>query len=125
MQHRGFPRWGPSSRKQSAKLGQPSLGNGPGNQNLPCRLHPLNQEQFFTVFRKFGTHFVAQVTLGGSLYYYLAVEKSYTQNETQVEANVTLEYKAVFTSSKATASAEWQTLGQTWADSRIVAGSAS
>jgi hypothetical protein len=120
-----FTGWGLAVADQSPSWVSSSFLNDPDVQNLPTSFTPENQEQFFAVFRKFGTHFVGQVTLGGSLYYYLAVEKSYTQNETQVEANVSLEYKAVFVSSKATASAEWQTLGQTWADSRIVTVSAT
>ncbi|MFI1916420.1 MAC/perforin domain-containing protein [Nocardia sp. NPDC020380] len=88
--------------------------------NLPTTFTPENQEQFFAVFRKWGTHLVAQVIVGGSLDYYEAVQTSYSSNLQTVSANITLEYKAVFTSTKAESQTEWEQLGKTWANSRTV-----
>jgi MAC/Perforin domain-containing protein len=89
-------------------------------QNLPTTFTTENQEQFFQVFRKFGTHFVSKVTVGGKMNYYVAVEESFTSNTTTVQADVALEYKAVFLSAQAAAQTEWKQLTQNWADSRIV-----
>jgi len=94
--------------------------NDPDVQALPTTFTPENQEQFFAVFRKWGTHYVAQVILGGSLDYYSAVMTSYSSSQTQVKANIELEYKAVFTSGKATSEVQWAQLGQNWANSRTV-----
>jgi hypothetical protein len=79
-----------------------------------------NPAPFFNVFAKWGTHYVTQVSMGANLAYNAAVQTSTTTTETDVAANLTLEYKAVFVSGKAEASAEWKTLGETWAESRTV-----
>ncbi|WP_067707626.1 MAC/perforin domain-containing protein [Nocardia yamanashiensis] len=92
----------------------------PDIKNLPSSFTPQNQEQFFAVFRKWGTHYVGQVVVGGSLDYYEAVQTSYSMNQQQVSANIQLEYKAVFTSAKAESKTQWDELGRTWSDSRIV-----
>jgi hypothetical protein len=105
---------------QSASWVSSDFAEDPDVEVLPTTFTPANEDLFFAVFRKFGTHFVAQVTLGGALTYYVAVQRSYSSDEQKVEANVSLEYKAVFMSTKATAEAEWQQLGQTWASSRLV-----
>lgn len=97
----------------------------PDVQALPDTFTQQNQDLFFTVFRKWGTHFVAQVIVGGSLDYYEAVMTSYSSSQTQVQANIELEYKAVFTSSRATSEVQWNHLGQNWANSRTVKVSAT
>lgn len=112
--------WDLKVNQISANWLTPEFVNDPDVQALPTTYTPENQEQFFVVFRKWGTHFVSQVTLGGSLDYYSAVMTSYSSSQTQVKANIELEYKAVFTSSKATSEVEWEQLGQNWASSRTV-----
>ncbi|HLK02194.1 MAG TPA: MAC/perforin domain-containing protein [Streptosporangiaceae bacterium] len=112
--------WELKVNQTSANWLTPEFVNDPDVQALPSTFTSENQEQFFTVFRKWGTHFVAQVILGGSLDYYSAVMTSYSSSQTQVKANIELEYKAVFTSSKATSEVQWSQLGQNWANSREV-----
>lgn len=110
---------------QSSSWLSPEFTDDPTVQNLPAEFTPENQADFFAMFRKFGTHFISKVIAGGSMDYFVAVEKSFSSSEYTVEADVSLEYKAVFYSAKAEAEAEWQQLGQTWAESRIVKVDAS
>lgn len=112
--------WELKVKQTSANWLTPEFTSDPDVQALPDTFTPQNREQFFTVFRKWGTHYVAQVILGGSLYYYSAVMTSYSSSKTEVKANLEAEYKAVFTSAKATSEAEWEKLGQKWASSRSV-----
>ena len=86
---------------------------------------PQNAYLFFRVFNKFGTHFVNQVIVGGKLYYYTAVNTSYSSNLEQIHTDISLEYKAVFVDTSVNASADWQTLGQQWSSSRKVSIDAS
>ncbi|GAB2511250.1 MAC/perforin domain-containing protein [Nocardia heshunensis] len=103
----------------------PAFRNDPDVKNLPDTFTPQNQEQFFSVFRKWGTHLVDRVVVGGSLDYYEAVQTSYSSNQQSVSANITLEYKAVFTSGKAESKTQWDTLGKSWSNSRLVTVSAT
>ncbi len=98
----------------------PNFSEDPSVENLPNVFNNDNKEEFFQVFRKFGTHYVSQVICGGNMNYYEAVERSYSSNEQEISANASMEYKALFTSAKATSEAEWNQLGQTWANSRVV-----
>ncbi|APA97131.1 hypothetical protein NS506_03075 [Nocardia seriolae] len=98
----------------------PEFRDDPDVKNLPSTYTPENQEQFFAVFRKWGTHLVTHVVVGGSLDYYEAVQTSYSMNQSQINANIQLEYKAVFTSSKAESHTQWEQLGKNWSNSRLV-----
>jgi hypothetical protein len=91
----------------------------------PPQFTPQNAYLFYRVFNKFGTHFVYQVVVGGRLYYYEAVQTSYSSDQKQVNTNISLEYKAVFVDSSVQAQADWQTLGQQWSSSRTVSVQAS
>jgi hypothetical protein len=115
-----FTGWELLLTSQSAEWMSDDFTEDPIVENLSPTFTPENREQFFEMFRKFGTHFISQVTLGGSLSYYVAVEQSFSSNEQEIQANLQLEYKAVFVSAKASAEAEWSQLGQSWANSRIV-----
>ncbi len=79
-----------------------------------------NEDEFFAFYDIYGTHFVHQVKLGGSIYYYVAVEKSFESNETKVQTHLELEYKGIFARTKAEADANWQKLGKQWSESRVV-----
>jgi len=87
---------------------------------LPDSYTAATQKKFFTFFSKYGTHYVHQVKLGGSLYYYVAIEKSTTLDESKVQTNLDLEYKGLFGKVKADASAAWEKVDKTWANSRTV-----
>lgn len=112
--------WEVKVNQTSANWLTPEFTSDPDVQALPDTFTTQNQEQFFTFFRKWGTHYVAHVVVGGSLDYYSAVMTSYSSSLTKVKANIELEYKAVFTSSKATSEVLWTQLGENWANSRTV-----
>jgi len=60
--------------------------------------HPDNVAIFADFFDDFGIYFTSQVTLGGSLEYYVAVNKSSQMSTTEISANVKLDYNALFSS---------------------------
>jgi hypothetical protein len=84
------------------------------------QFNPSTQQLFFTVFQKWGTHLVTKVVLGGNINYFSAVNSTFSSDDTTISANLSLEYKAVFVDAAAQASADWKTLGQTWANDRSV-----
>jgi hypothetical protein len=88
--------------------------------DLPEVFSKDTQDEFFSFFIKYGTHYVTQVELGGHLYYYVAIDKSFSSDETVVKANMNAEYKGVFGKVKAEAESTWKQLGKNWANSRIV-----
>lgn len=87
---------------------------------LPKAFSTESRDAFFSFFMKYGTHIVSQVELGGHLYYYVAVEKSFSSDETKVKANMEAEYKGMFAKVKAEAESTWNTLDKNWSSSRIV-----
>lgn len=87
---------------------------------LPTEFSSATRPAFFRFIRKYGTHYVSRVAVGGRLYYYVSVEKSYLSNDTQIGANVTLEFNAVLVSAKAESQAEWKKLGTSWVTNRTV-----
>lgn len=115
-----FTGWNLALADQSSNWLSPGFIGDPDIETLPDTFTAQNQEQFFTVFRKFGTHFVSQVTVGGAMNYFVAVMKSYQKSEAEIQANIALEFKAVFYSASAESSAEWKQLGESWAESRVV-----
>jgi len=87
---------------------------------LPETYSESTQKKFFSFFSKYGTHYVHQVQLGGSLYYYVAIEKSTTTSESNIEANLNMEYKGLFGKVKTEASAAWEKVEKNYANSRVV-----
>ena len=87
---------------------------------LPTEFNRETREDYFSFFIKYGTHYVTQVELGGHFYYYVAVEKSFTSDESKITANMEAEYKGVFGKVKAEAESTWKNLGKDWANSRVV-----
>lgn len=87
---------------------------------VPERYTLETQNAFFSFFRKFGTHYVDQVKMGGRLQYSVAIEKSFTSDETQLNINLDAEYKGAFASVKATSESEWKKVDKNWSQSRIV-----
>jgi hypothetical protein len=88
--------------------------------SLPEKFSKESEEEYFAFFDAYGTHFVHQVTLGGSLYYYVAVQKTYESSEEEMRAKIDAEYKAVFAKTKVEAEAEWKKVGKQWTENRIV-----
>ena len=105
---------------QSSDWVSTDFTDDPDVKNLPDSFTPQNQDAFFAVFRKFGTHFVSQVTVGGSFYYFVAVDKSFSSNEETITVDIKLEYNAVFASGSAESKTEWGQLSKHWAESRSV-----
>lgn len=94
--------------------------NDPLVANLPSEFSPATRAQFFSVLRKYGTHWIASITMGSSLYYYAAVQTTQESSETTISAKVELEYNTVLIKTKAEAEADWKKLGESWAKSRRV-----
>jgi hypothetical protein len=76
------------------------------------------RQHCFDFFHLFGTHFVDQVYMGGSLYWYGAVDKSYTEQQTTIEAKASLEYQGLFTQAAAQAQTDWQAASKEWVENR-------
>jgi MAC/Perforin domain len=91
--------------------------NDPLYKNLPDKFSEATRETFFAFFRRYGTHYISKVTLGGELSYYCAVDKSYSENTEKIEAQANAEYTAAF---KSSASASWSTVDKSWSNSRAV-----
>jgi hypothetical protein len=87
-------------------------------ESLPTTYSDDNQQAFFAFFDKYGTHYVERVRVGGRLYYYIAVEKSYLHEDKEIKAKLDLEYNAVVASAKAKSSADWQQLTDKWTKNR-------
>ncbi|MEA2328394.1 MAG: hypothetical protein QOE68_3353 [Thermoanaerobaculia bacterium] len=88
--------------------------------DLPAAFNDGSSRDYFDFIDKYGTHYVAGVTCGAAMRYYLAVEKTFSSDETTIHTDVELEYDAVFLDVKTKASADWETLTQNWASSRTV-----
>jgi len=100
-----------------------SFKTDPDYLALPEKFDPddhANVAKFFAFFAKFGTHYVNEVVMGARLDYFMYADKAVVASAQKFEANLRLEVKAVFFSTKATATAEWQQLTQDWAQSRTV-----
>lgn len=100
-----------------------SFTNDPDYTALPDKFDPgshTNVAKFFAFFAKFGTHYVNEVVMGARLDYFMYADKAMVASQQKFEANLRAEVKAVFFSTKAAASAEWQQLTKEWSQSRTV-----
>ena len=86
---------------------------------LPETFTPDNSSKFWNFFAKYGTHFTSQVELGGRLYYYSAIRKSYSEDSSTVSTKLSAEYAGLFGGS-VSASSEWAVADQQWMQSRDV-----
>ncbi|GHG78815.1 MAC/perforin domain-containing protein [Comamonas sp. JC664] len=91
---------------------------------VPESFTPSTRAQFYRLFQKYGTHFVASVNVGFRMYFSLAVERSYESSSQTISSKLDLEYKALFTDTKATAEATWKKVGQSWAENTLTCVSA-
>jgi hypothetical protein len=87
---------------------------------LPTAFDPSAPDAFFEFFYEYGSHYVHSVGVGGYYSYYEGVANNGSYSQQQVQANVALEYKAVFVDASAQSSADWQQLGQSWSTNRQV-----
>jgi hypothetical protein len=74
-------------------------------------------DAFYRFFLKYGTDFVTQVDMGGSLYYYSSIHKSFGSSSEKVTVDASLEYNGLF-QAKATADIDWKKVGKTWVENR-------
>lgn len=118
--------WGVSLTDPAPAKLLPSVTRDPDFTSLPSRYvaphgtDPGNGQAFYRFFRKFGTHFVAAVKVGGSLVYNADIKKSYKYDESTAEMKAELEYKALFLSAKAQAEAAWSQVSKKWTEDRRV-----
>lgn len=85
--------------------------------NLPTKFDPAAPEQFFRIFRRFGTHIVTEVSLGGRLNAYTSAQLSSTMTSVSAEADMKMEYAGLFS---AEASAAWGKVTENWGSSREI-----
>lgn len=76
-----------------------------------------NPTPFYNFFLKYGTHFVYEVEMGGSLYYYAAVNKSYSKSSQDISVKASFEYNGLF-NAEAKAKADWNNLDEKWVQNR-------
>ena len=93
--------------------------NDPDYKNIPDKFTDSNRILFFRFFDKYGIYYMPRVVLGARLFYTSMVKKEYKYSETEAEAKLKLEYKAIFSSS-VEAQANWKQVGETWASRREV-----
>ncbi len=94
-----------------------SFGSSEDVLNLPSTFGPDTAEQFFRVFRRFGTHVVTEVTLGGKLSAYTSAQLTSSMTSQQAEANMKMEYAGLFS---AEGSAAWGNVTQDWGSDREI-----
>ncbi|MBM0239771.1 hypothetical protein JNW88_26405 [Micromonospora sp. ATA32] len=88
--------------------------------NLPDTFSADTAQQFFRIFRRFGTHVVTEVTLGGRLTAHTTSYLSSSMDSKTAAMNMSMEYDALFSSGSAQAQAEWSKLGQSWTSQRAI-----
>lgn len=89
-------------------------------KTLPATFTTANKNIFFAFFRKFGSHYVDKVIMGGRLYFSTSVSKSDYSNEEEIKLKITAEYKGAFSSAKAESDSNWKTLDKNWQQNRSV-----
>ena len=97
------------------------IKNDPDWKALPQTFDPHNRENtlaFFRFFQKFGTHFISNVAVGGSLYYYFSVSRDANYSAEQIEASASAEYHGLICSAQAEAQANWGHCAQGWTENR-------
>lgn len=98
----------PSVRKSAEYTELPDVYIPPSGDN------PGNGIQFFRFFDKYGTHYVNKVGLGGTLYAYCSLAKSYNMTNDSANASLTAQYNGLFVKTKAQAEASWEQVNKTW-----------
>lgn len=111
--------WRLTLQDQSLSGLAPWVKSDPDYTSLPDTFNDDNAALFFRFFDKYGAFYVSGVTVGGRLYYSVAVLKSYTTNEREINAKLNLEYDAVF-SAEADSEARWEQATFNWTTNRVV-----
>lgn len=90
-----------------------ALLNDPDYQNVPRSFSKENAYLFYRFFNKFGTGYVSEVVMGGSLDYNIRVKSDYSFDSQAVSTKVTAEYNGVFKVG-GEASADWKVASKQW-----------
>lgn len=85
---------------------------------LPTEFNTQTQQAFFNLFNKYGTHLVTTSKVGGRLQYSTAVSQSSGFSKETAEANIKLEYDAVFAHASAEGHTDWEKISENWFSSR-------
>lgn len=83
-------------------------------KNLPEKFDPDNPAQFFNVLEKYGAFYIKEVYVGASFHYYEAISQSHVKDKKTAELNAQLEYKSLFTDTKAEAESDWSEITENW-----------
>lgn len=95
----------------------PSVKQDQDYAAIPTEYNEDTRPLFYTFLRKYGTHYVHAVEMGGRLYYNVAIDNSFETSEEDFKANISAEYKGVFGAS-GSSSVEWNRVSNQWADHR-------
>ena len=87
---------------------------------LPDWPDPKDLEPFVNFFNQWGLYYVKQLSLGGSLDYYVAVNKSSSLSTTSISESMKVEYKALFASGGASESITSKESWKTYSSNRSV-----
>lgn len=89
--------------------------------SLPQTFDPNDEQntlRFFRFFQKFGTHFISNVSVGGALYYYFAVQTSAHYDSSATEVSASAEFHGLISSTQASANAQWGQCSANWTSNR-------
>lgn len=122
-----FETWSVLLQEVSSPNISPDFSSDPDVQAMlvQTNFNTTNQHIFFRVFRKWGTHFIDQVTVGGEFSYFTAANTDYSSDRMRVEANLSLEFESLFVDASAKSSLSWDKLSKQWVENRRTSWSAS
>ncbi|MBI9052714.1 MAG: hypothetical protein JEY96_02785 [Bacteroidales bacterium] len=87
---------------------------------IPAEYTTENASLFFSIFRKYGTHFVVGASTGSRLYYNIIVKKSHGYSKEEIKVKAKLEFGAALNKFGAHADADWEKVGEEWVNNRTV-----
>lgn len=94
------------------------FASDPDVLDIPTEFNAANAEAFYRLFRRYGTHIVSEITLGGRLNAYTTSTTTASTNEESAEASVKLEYEAMFASASAQAATDWKSITSDYEQNR-------
>jgi len=87
---------------------------------LPTTVTLQNMQQFADFFDDFGIYFTSEITLGGSLEYYVAVSRNSQMSTAEISGKVKIDYNAVFWSAGVSAEVKSTQSWQRYSSNRSV-----
>lgn len=94
------------------------FASDPDVVGIPTAFSPDTADAFYRLFRRYGTHFVSEITTGGRLNAYTTSKVTSATSQTTAEASVKLEYEALFGSASAQATADWKNITSDYSQNR-------